>query len=494
MQHIKKIPAGFMIIALILLIFTACSSNSDKKNQDVSGDTVSDATDTSGGGDNPSVAETTEAAPDLPPNQDFGGAEFTMLLSAWSDIDFDSEEITGEPLDDAIYNRNKKIEEKYNVKLKWYNPDEGQGDSVGNSYATYRKAVKSGDGTYDVFFGIQSASLEDTMNGYNVEYRDLPYIDLSKPWWDKGILDVCFGDKVYFAAGDITHSTLGYTTLLLFNKNLFTENGVPFPYDDVRSGAWTWDKFIGTIKNLSRDLNGDGKMSPKDDLYTIAGWQYELPYNFQTALGGNEIIKDKDGYPQINVFDQKNLDTIQDILDLFSDYGGFFNDKNYGDDRDMFMNHRLYFLDTRFFEINRYFRDMQDDFGMIPHPKADASAPYYTQLVNSNVVTTTTVPVTNSRLEMTSILLEDLAYEGWKEITPQYKEVLLKTKLTRDNESADMFDYIWGHRTYRYGLIVYNNVLMNIISKGNKAYVSAYEKLQSKADTEIEKTKKFFFS
>ena len=107
---------------------------------------------------------------------------------------------------------------------------------------------------------------------------------------------------------------------------------------------------------------------------------------------------------------------------MFSEYGGFFNNRDYGVDRNMFQNRQLYFLDIRMFEIERYgFRDMEDDFGMIPHPKLDEAAPHYTQLVNNNVVTVTTVPVTNSKLEMTSILLEALAYEGWKNITPEYK-------------------------------------------------------------------------
>ena len=67
--------------------------------------------------------------------------------------------------------------------------------------------------------------------------------------------------------------------------------------------------------------------------------------------------------------------------------------------------------------------------------------------------------------------------------------------MTRDNESADMFEYIWGHRTYRYGLEAYNDVLnMRIIGKADRAYVSTYDKLTSKAETEIETIKEFFFN
>ena len=489
MKLIMRFLALAVGAAMLVLMMFSCSSK-DKDELQSSGEIDSNPQEATQDG-----AAEENAVPDLP-EVSFDGAEFRMLLSGWSGVDFEcEEESTGDRINDAIYARNSNIEEKYDIKIKTVNLDTF--DSFGPSSDSYRKAARSGADEYDVFFGIQQYSLVDSMNSLNIEYNEnLPYVDLSRPWWDSGILEVCYGDKVYFAAGDITHSTLGYTTLLIFNKYLFNESGIEYPYQSVKEGTWTYDKFVGIIKDLSRDLNGDGQMNYKDDLFTIAGWQYEIPYNFHTVLGGNEVIKNKDGYPEIDIFSEKSISAIDKILDLFSDYGGFYNNKNYGDDRNMFKERRLYFLDVRMFEIERYdFRSMEDDFGMIPHPKLDLDTPYYTQLVNNNVVTVTTVPITNTRLEMTSILLEDLAYEGQKTISPEYKEVLLQTKLTRDNDSADMFEYIWGHRTYRYGLEAFNNTLnANVIGKGDRAYVSTYEKLIAKAETEIETIKEFFFN
>jgi ABC-type glycerol-3-phosphate transport system substrate-binding protein len=487
---IKKFLALFAIAAILAMAFS-CSGEKKDDPQQNGGDSDSPNQQTT----NTEDGAASEDLPDLP-EITFGGAEFRLLLSGWSGVDFEcEEEIAGDRLNDVIYQRNLNIEEKYGIVIKTVNLDPF--DSFGPSSDSYRKAARSGSDEYDAFFGIQQYSLVDSMNNLNVEYNEsLPYVDLDKPWWDSGILDVCYGNKVYFAAGDITHSTLGYTTLLMFNKYLFNESGIDYPYQSVKDGTWTYDKFVGIIKDLARDLDGDGKMDYRHDLFTIAGWQYEIPYNFHTVLGGNEVIKNKDGYPEIDIFSEKSMAAIDKVLDLFSDYGGFYNNKNYGEDRNMFKDRRLYFLDVRMFEIERYdFRSMEDDFGMIPHPKLDLETPYYTQLVNNNVVTVTTVPVTNTRLEMTSILLEALGYEGKKTISPEYKEVLLQTKLTRDNDSADMFEYIWGHRTYRYGLEAFNNTLnANVIGKGDRAYVSTYEKLTAKAETEIETIKEFFFN
>jgi hypothetical protein len=485
-----KIFLALAILSAVLALMFSCAGEKKEGPQNASGDGSPDLEE----GANESGGKTQDA-PNLP-EMSFGGAEFRLLLSGWSGVDFECEEESdGDRLNDAIYLRNLNLEEKYDVVIKTVRLDNF--DVFGPSSDSYRKAARSGSDEYDAFFGIQQYSLVDSMEGLNVEYNEsLPYVDLAKPWWDSGILEVCYGDKVYFVSGDITHSTLGYTTLLIFNKYLFNEQGLEYPYQSVKDGTWTYDKFVGIIKDLARDLDGDGKMDYKKDLFTIAGWQYEIPYNFHTVLGGNEVIKNRDGHPEIDIFSEKSMAAIDKILDLFSDYGGFYNNKGYGDDRNMFKERRLYFLDVRMFEIERYdFRSMEDDFGMIPHPKLDLETPYYTQLVNNNVVTVTTVPVTNTRLEMTSILLEDLAYEGYRTISPEYKEVLLMTKLTRDNDSADMFEYIWGHRTYRYGLEAFNNTLnANVIGRGDRGFVSTYEKLTAKAEAEIETIKEFFFN
>ena len=491
MNAIKRF-FGVLALILTLALLLSCGESGVETNNN--GDNNNAAQNDNSENQDGAQTETgeTETAPDLP-DVTFGGEEFRILLSGWSGVDFESEQETGDRINDAVYTRNAKIEEQYDVVIKTINFDEF--DRFGPSSDAYRRSAAAGSDDYDVFFGIQQYSLVDSMNGLNVEYNaGLPYIDLSKPWWDSGILDVCYGDKIYFAAGDITRSTLGYTTLLLFNKNLFNESGLEYPYQSVKDGTWTYDRFTNLIKDLPRDLNGDGVMNYRDDLYTISGWQYELPYNFHTTLGGNEVVKDGDGYPQINIFSERSLGAIDKTLDLFSEYGGYFNNRDYGVDRTMFQNRQLYFLDIRMFEIERYgFRDMEDDFGMIPHPKLNEAAPHYTQLVNNNVVTVTTVPVSNSKLETTSILLEALAYEGWKNITPEYKEVLLQTKMTRDNESADMFEYIWGHRTYRYGLEAYNDVLnMRVVGRSARDYVSIYEALTPRAEQEIETIKEFF--
>ena len=55
----------------------------------------------------------------------------------------------------------------------------------------------------------------------------------------------------------------GFTPLVIYyNKRLFRELGVPFPPDT----GWTWDGFLATARQLTRDLDGDGRV----DTYALS--------------------------------------------------------------------------------------------------------------------------------------------------------------------------------------------------------------------------------
>jgi len=47
-----------------------------------------------------------------------------------------------------------------------------------------------------------------------------------------------------------------------------------------------------------------------------------------------------------------------------------------------------------------------------------------------------------------SIIIEALASEAYRTVTPVLKETYLKRKITRDSDSADMIDYIVRNRVF----------------------------------------------
>ena len=64
-------------------------------------------------------------------------------------------------------------------------------------------------------------------------------------------------------------------------------------------------------------------------------------------------------------------------------------------------------------------------------------------------------------MENVGILLEALAYDTNKSIIPEYKEVLLKTKYARDNESEDMIDIVIDSVSFEFGLNAWQDTVAN---------------------------------
>lgn len=87
---------------------------------------------------------TTEESMPVLPERDFGGYEFTFLNidKAYTYRSVVSEEQTGEPMNDAIYLRNRKVEDRYNIRIK-------EIDS-GNPQQDFTKSVAAGDNNFDI--------------------------------------------------------------------------------------------------------------------------------------------------------------------------------------------------------------------------------------------------------------------------------------------------------------------------------------------------------
>ena len=88
--------------------------------------------------------------------------------------------------------------------------------------------------------------------------------------------------------------------------------------------------------------------------------------------------------------------------------------------------------------------------------------------------------------------LEAMSFYGYRDVIPVYKEVALKTKTTRDNESADMLDIIFGTIYFDFGTnIMYDAVFAEGFirsiykAKSSDSIVSSMEKNKKAIDKYI---------
>ncbi|MBP3293153.1 MAG: hypothetical protein J6N32_05320, partial [Clostridia bacterium] len=113
-----------------------------------------------------------------------------------------------------------------------------------------------------------------------------------------------------------------------------------------------------------------------------------------------------------------------------------------------FRKGNLAFMDATVHNSVTY-RDMEDDFGIIPFPKYTEDMEYRSCVEGGTNLFL--VPITVSDLERSSIILEALASESYKNLIPQYYEIVLKTKHVRDPESSEIIDILRGSRVYDFG-------------------------------------------
>jgi ABC-type glycerol-3-phosphate transport system substrate-binding protein len=74
-------------------------------------------------------------------------------------------------------------------------------------------------------------------------------------------------NKLFLVQGDLLIIDNDAMEAMIFNKALLRDHGLENPYEIVKKGEWTFEKLIEMSKDIAKDLNGDGTMYIKDDLF-----------------------------------------------------------------------------------------------------------------------------------------------------------------------------------------------------------------------------------
>ncbi len=388
---------------------------------------------------------------------DFEEREFSILNfdSIWNTyvrLDFDS--VTGEVLDDAVYNRNRRIEEKLNFKLKEIKQEY---TSTTVLMEMVNQSVMADDGDYDAAYlpiyyqpGILAANCL-------IDLKTLPGLQLDQPWWDHDLNDsLTIEDKLFMASGPLHLQTLDLAWVLLFNQDMFDDLGLAYPYDLVREGKWTLDKFEEYVK-ATCSLNGDESWAFREDgdcVYSIAA-HGGAPLAFNYAADNHLIVRDGDDYKV--VFDtERTFDTMEKLMEIFKTSAGYVLFDNTATNSSyyirMFKIDRAAFLTCEVKAVNEE-RDMESTYGLLPNPKFDeAQEKYHTNTTNGAMYLT--VPVTQRDPEFAGVVLDALTYESWKTVLPAYYDVRLSQKGLRNDDSIEMLQIVRESRGVEFSQIL----------------------------------------
>lgn len=402
----------------------------------------------------------------VPDDLRFGGETVTILLRDASSVmntslEFISEGLTSEPVNDAVYTRNKEVEDQLNVKLQMETVTDVSYETY---YNTVRKCFLAGDGAYDLlayyaYYGVMMAT-----EGMLVNYRTLDTVDLSKPWWNQDFvneMELC--GQLYFNVGDLSLSSTALTNAVFFNKKLMEERfGDTDLYSVVQNGDWTIDRFSSMIADCYTDANGNGKRDA-DDFYGAELTAVSIPMDaYILALGCSITEKDGDGIPQINFGSEHAINAFNKLFDMIhKNEGSLFGPCDmfyYEEAQKKFMaNETLFLMDI--FVATDHLREMTVDYGVVPIFKYDKQQAAYNTTVADSFSLLSILSVTKV-LPQADAVLELMAEKSYLTVTPAYFEISLKQKYSQSNMDAQMFDLILSGRRFNFGF-VYSCALNN---------------------------------
>ena len=427
------------------------------------------------------------------PTGDFGGQTVRFLgecTTDWAIVELSSDEINGELINDRMYEADRLIEQKLNVKL-----ESEYLEHASDVKSIVQKAVAAGEDEYDVYDMPSDIAGRLITGGFFRDISDLTGIS-DKVWWDKNTRDsLTFGGKCYSLLGDVSLMLAESHYVLFQNKDIAADIGLDNIYDTVKSGKWTLDKFGEHLKKAAQDTNGNGEMDFEDrwglGIYNVAMTYFML-------AGENPIVKtDSDGIPYFDGIDERTADMYTKIRTILFDTQHTTLDKKNvpagGDWKDPFMQGRSLYL----FEPlghSKKMRDSKFDFSIIPMPKYDENQKEYMTPI-LQYVHTMYVTVANQKTDVIGATLENMAAEYYRTLRPAYYETVLENKRVRDDESLEMLEIIFKNRELNPAVVFdwkITNILNDAALKGKDTIVSDVEKQSKQIQKAINNTVDFY--
>ena len=483
MKKYIKILAFALVCVMLLPSVVSCGNKTEQ--------TTAPSVDTD-------TVETAEELPTLLPSGSwYDGYTFNILVSGnFANNDYKTDN-TENAVNQAKYRRISLIQEKYGVGIEFndvikFGSSGGSGTGFAELQKSYQTASYDYDmamvGTYDVSTAAYSGFLTD------LNSDEMKYVDLTKSWWDQRANESLEIDgKMFYTTGDISLTDNIITNCIMFNKDLIkATESMRDPYEMVANNEWTWDNFSTEVKKVGEDLNGDDAMN-ENDKYGLLTWNDAFLAAFSSARESFARINDQNEI-ELSVYSQGSVAMVNKYIDLVRDSNAVFNYQVLGQSEwdkarvAMFDNGQVAYSMTTFNTVPKH-RDSNTDFGILPFPKFSAEQEMYGHLVSAYHCQFLCVPYYVDDADRTSGIIEELAYEGKKSLTPAYYEQTLVGQYVRDDESVEMLDIIFASAVYDIGIYYkvgnLSTSVMTMAKTKENTFASIYSAGRDAAENDI---------
>ena len=474
----KKMMSLLLAIMVFAAILVSCSVRKDGTDKDQSlSDDITESNIATDEKEDVRYDENGYQMDDLGDELDFGGQKIKVL--GWSEVEskypeFGVKELGKNIVANAAYLKNMSVQKRLNVILSfdtvkgWTGPGDGSGEEQ-----FVRVQTTAGTDEIDLIGTYSWNACSFMVNGYISNLNSMPHLDLDKPWWNASIVEKSsiYGN-IYYTTGDISSAYIGNIYAMFFNKSIVEENRLEDPYALYDDGKWTLDKMIEMSKQVATDgvYGFVSYGTPLDSFYQGCGFTL-----VDNAPDGSLLLSDDFTSSEVH-------DLIGDLVD-FKNTPACFIEKDGAKHLTFWNEGNALFCLTDVFHSANFPDGNAENFGILPMPKYNEDQESYHSLVGF-YYSMYCIPRNSEGDEMIGAVLECLASESHRRVTPAYYDNLIKDRVSATVKEAMMFDIVRDCVVIDSGRIFQGHIgwkiwgeFRNSILKDSKDWMSASSSL-----------------
>ncbi|MBE6598095.1 MAG: hypothetical protein E7638_01485 [Ruminococcaceae bacterium] len=455
-MNFKRIIALFLVSQMLVMNFASCSDTTVDETEKVSEDTA--AVETSGETEPAETEFDRRSVSDELPEITFGGRDFRFLVNEGEMFQLVSDDDSGVGLDSVIYDRNKRVEDRFDVKITADYQLGTESQDIINNYAS------TGEHIAEVCDHWHRMGLSPVCYFHWLSWLDIPHFNWEQPWWNKEANESAYiKGKLFTVTGDLSVTSMQDTWAIAFNMDLIKDYGYTADelYNTVFDGEWTLDKLIEIGSSMYKDVNGNGE----EDLGDIYGYMCDTTNRtmpWVTSIGEKffTITEDRTNI-EITLGTEKVYSALEKLCNFHHNVIGTYSLGNQEEDAVVtnkqiatkeFVEGRVGLYPTTFESCYTDFTNLEFTYGMLPFPKYDTAQERYLTVPEYDF-SVYGVPVTlpMEDYEMVGVVMEALMAESWKTVTPAYYDEALKGRYSADETTARMIDLIMDGRVFDWG-------------------------------------------
>lgn len=429
-----KVYSVLLICAMLLVFCVSCSENAPEESK-----TVSETGSVSSAESLPEEISAEESSEDEfydgLPDVKFD-RDFTILQRTEYKYEFAEDEQASEKVNTLIAERNRLVENRFGVRIKTIEQNGAWG--VHEDFMNYvRNTVNGNTADYQLIAGYAAITPSLVYDGLFVNWHEVEHINLNKKWWSQDFIsEMSINNNLYMITGDIAITMWEAMYCMFFNKDLAKANNLEL-YDMVRKGKWTFDAMHQIIKDTYIPVD-----DPESRVYgycTAFTTQIDV---YQDAFDIPVTEKDGNGRPYFTINQEKTQNALEMINSLVNgtDYSKFFAvgadecKVFFGQGKALFSPLPLgYGTDLQSYDV---------EYGILPMPKYNEEQDAYHSTC-SDFYSVFAIPLTSADdTDFIGTITEALCVESSRSVIPEYYNLVLKTRNTSDDDSAEMIETV----------------------------------------------------